>query len=193
MCSETSCSLTQKSILIRTLAGTALYGVGGAEQRGDKGSQGYNSRKSVKSVISHFFHFDFSSSVAGDLSQNKGRTLCSSASSFSLFLQRITFSSLHCACVMRPLSGKRGVFSVSEEMSQLWQLFMILSLSLKSEPKKQSYDAAVVGFIPSHAWCSLALPLYMNLEALKDSLLLVGVRSCCSTGKLGIGIFLTGA
>lgn len=49
---------------------------------------------------------------------------------------------------------------------------MILSLFLKSEPKKQSYDAAVVGFIPSHAWCSLALPLYMNLEALKDSLLL---------------------
>lgn len=40
-------------------------------------------------VISHFFHFDFSSSVAGDLSQNKDRTLCSSASSFSLFLQRI--------------------------------------------------------------------------------------------------------
>lgn len=89
---------------------------------------------------------------------------------------------------------KRGVFSVSEEMSQLWQPFMILSLKSETKKKKkQSYDAAVVGSIPSHAQCQLSLPLYMNLEALKDSLLLVGVRTCYSTGKLRIRIFLTGA
>lgn len=101
-------------------------------------------------AVCHFLHFDSRSSGTGDLSQNKGSSTSSCREFFPLFCSEA-------------MSGKRAI--LSEEMSQLWQPFIILPL--KSDIEKQSHDTAVVRQILSQVQSLLSLSPYTQLEFLK--------------------------